>query len=91
MEPTEMQFGHDEANTEVAVRTHSVGSVTVTVCEKFDGVAGFSMDHRLTLGQAIQLRDFLNRHIDSLALEATGSNAQRSTDNPDQLASVELG
>lgn len=46
-------------------------------------------EYTLTLGQAIQLRDFLNRHIDELALKQTGSLAVRSSDDPKQLAAVE--
>lgn len=89
MPDTSMQFAHPDTNTELDVHTHQCGSVTLTVNEMYDGkvVAGFS--HHLTLGQNIQLRDFLNRHVDHFALGAVGSLAVRATDDPTQLASVE--
>lgn len=89
MPDTSMQFAHSNADTELDVHTHQQGSVTFTVNQMYDGkaVAGFS--YRLTLGQNIQLRDFLNRHIDHFALGAVGSLAVRATDDLTQLASVE--
>lgn len=83
---TEIQFGRDDQDT-----------TSLEVWTRPDGTVGFLTGHPegderyiATLGQAIQLRDFLNRHIDGLALAATGSLAVRSSDDPTQLASEEF-
>lgn len=83
---TEIQFGRDDQDT-----------TNLEVWTRPDGTVGFLTGHPegderyiATLGQAIQLRDFLNRHIDGLALAATGSLAVRSSDDPAQLASEEF-
>lgn len=83
---TEIQFGRDDQDT-----------TNLEVWTRPDGTVGFLTGHPegderyiATLGQAIQLRDFLNRHIDGLALAATGSLAVRSSDDPTQLASEEF-
>ena len=89
MQPTtEMQFGRDDSPSVTLVSAFADGQVTLTV--QNTEVPGHACDNELTLGQAINLRDFLNRHIDSLALAATGSLAVRATDDPAQLASEEL-
>lgn len=85
---TEMQFGRDDSPSQTLVSTFADGQVTITV--QNTEVPGHACDNELTLGQAIQLRDFLNRHIDGLALAATGSNACRASDDPTQLAAEEL-
>lgn len=90
MPDTGMQFEHTDASTQLDVHTHQQGSTTFTVNELYHGVAAASQSHRLTLGQVISLRDFLNRHIDHFALAATGSLAERSTDDPTQLSGEEL-
>lgn len=89
MPDTGMQFEHSDADTRLDVHTHQQGSATFTVNQTYQGEAVRGLSYRLTLGQVIHLRDFLNRHIDHFALEATGSLAMRSADEPTQLASVE--
>lgn len=84
----EMAFGNTATTTEAVVTTFSNGWVRVCVQPTGDEL-GEVADTGLTLGQAIQLRDFLNRHIDGLALQQIGSLAQRASDDPAQLASVE--
>lgn len=89
MQPTtEMQFGRDDSPTITIASAFADGQVTLTVQNQ--EVPGHACDNELTLGQTIQLRDFLNRHIDGLALAATGSNAVRASDDPTQLAAEEL-
>jgi hypothetical protein len=85
---SEMHFGRDDSPSETIASAFADGQVTITV--QNTEVPGHACDNELTLGQAIQLRDFLNRHIDGLALAATGSAAERSSDDPTQLAAVEL-
>lgn len=60
------------------------GTMILTVSSDVD-----TRSYRPTLGQVIHLRDFLNRHIDELALQRTGSLATRSSDDPAQLAATE--
>lgn len=84
----EMASGNTETATEVVVTAFSNGWVRVCVQPAGDD-HGEVADTGITLGQAIQLRDFLNRHIDELALKQTGSLAERSADDPAQLAAVE--
>ena len=84
----EMKFAREEADETVSVSSYPGGTVGLYV-ESTGSIYDAPGEHRLTLGQAIQLRDFLNRHIDELALKQTGSLAERSTDDPAQLASVE--
>lgn len=89
MQPTtEMQFGRDDSPTVTLATAFADGQVTITV--QNTEVPGHACDNELTLGQAIQLRDFLNRHIDGLALTATGSLAVRAADDSTQLAAEEL-
>lgn len=89
MQPTsEMQFGRDDSPTVTLATAFADGQVTITV--QNTEVPGHACDNELTLGQAIQLRDFLNRHIDGLALTATGSLAVRAADDNTQLAAEEL-
>lgn len=89
MQPTtEMQFGRDDSPSQTIASAFACGQVTITV--QNTEVPGHACDNELTLGQAIQLRDFLNRHIDGLALAATGSLAMRAADDPSQLAAEEL-
>lgn len=84
----EIQFGRDDSPSETIVSAFGdTGQVTITV--QNTEAPGHACDNELSLGQTIQLRDFLNRHIDGLALAATGSLAVRATDDPTQLASVE--
>lgn len=86
---TEMHFGRDDSPSETIVTAFAdSGQVTITVQDT--EVLGHACDNELSLGQAIHLRDFLNRHIDGLALAATGSLAVRSSDDPAQLASEEF-
>lgn len=85
---TEIQFGRDDSPSETIVYAFAdTGQVTITV--QNTEVHNHACDNELSLGQAIQLRDFLNRHIDGLALAATGSLAVRSSDDPSQLSSEE--
>lgn len=84
---SEMRFGRSDSPSETIVTAFDDGQVTITV--QNTEVEGHACDNELTLGQVIQLRDFLNRHIDMLALEHTGSRAVRSSDDPFQLAAVE--
>lgn len=89
MQPTsEMQFGRTDSPSVTIASAFLTGQVTITV--QNTEVPGHACDNELTLGQVIQLRDFLNRHIDSFALSATGSLAQRAADDSTQLASEEL-
>lgn len=81
---SEMQFGRSDDTDRLEVMNLSDGSVTTAIGDTAGG-----RSYKLTLGQAIQLRDFLNRHIDELALKQTGSLAVRSSDDPTQLAAVE--
>lgn len=86
---TEIQFGRDDSPSETIVSAFGdTGQVTITV--QNTEVPGHACDNELSLGQVIHLRDFLNRHIDGLALAATGSLAVRSSDDPAQLASEEF-
>lgn len=80
----EMQFGAEGQRETLFVRTFPDGRIEAAATDGYD-----HGECTLTLGQAIQLRDFLNRHIDGLALKQTGSLAQRASDDPTQLASVE--
>lgn len=81
---SEMKFGRSDRLSELSTEAFSDGEVNIEVA--FHGNARW---YTLTPGQAIQLRDFLNRHIDELALKQTGSLAVRSSDDPNQLAAVE--
>lgn len=85
---TEIVFGRSDSPSETLVSAFPDGQVTVTV--QNTEVPGHACDNELTLAQAIQLRDFLNRHIDGLALAATGSLAMRAADGSGQLAAEEL-
>lgn len=84
----EMKLTHEGAQETASVSSYSDGALGLCV-ESTRSIYDAPGEHKLTLGQAIQLRDFLNRHIDELALKQTGSLAVRSTDDPAQLASVE--
>lgn len=89
MQPTtEMQFGRDDSPTVTIVSAFADGQVTITVQNQ--EVPGHACDNELTLGQAINLRDFLNRHIDGLALAATGADASRSSDDPTSLPAISV-
>lgn len=81
---SEIQLARLGVDAELSVTAFDEGSMTFTLTRH-----GKSWAYSSTLGQAIQLRDFLNRHIDGLALQQTGSLAERSSDDPAQLASVE--
>ncbi|MDX0622856.1 hypothetical protein GOD54_23440 [Sinorhizobium medicae] len=89
-QPTaEMHFGREDSPSETIVSSFSdTGQITITV--QNTEAEGHACDNELTLGQAISLRDFLNRHIDGLALAATGSLAVRASDDPTQMAAVEI-
>lgn len=87
----EIQFARDDTRT----------GLTVASCETHAGIDLSLADHvhdevahlgqyPLTLAQAIQLRDFLNRHIDGLALQKAVSLAVRASDDPQQLAAEEI-
>lgn len=79
-----LELGVGVTETIVRVNTFSDGAINVVIRNE-----GVHVSPQFTLGQAIQVRDFLNRHIDELALQQTGSLAQRASDDPTQLASVE--
>lgn len=81
---SEMQFGREDCPTELSVASFKDGTAQFTL-----SAHGKMRAYHSTLGQTIQLRDFLNRHIDELALKQTGSLAERSSDDPAQLAAVE--
>lgn len=81
---TELQMGCNADRNVLSVRTYADGTAYITLSSP-NGWSNFDT----TLGQTIQLRDFLNRHIDELALKQTGSLAQRASDDPAQLAAVE--
>lgn len=81
---SELRMCQEGCPAELSVAAVSDGCVAFTLIQ--DGV---HRSYPTTLGQAIQLRDFLNRHIDGLALKQTGSLAERASDDPTQLASVE--
>lgn len=49
---------------------------------------GWTHYHTLPIQQVIQLRDFLNRHIDRFALQDLGADASRASDDPGQLPAV---
>lgn len=86
---TEIRFSNTASPTEIIFSAfNSDGGLTIT-CQNTE-VAGHACDGEMTLAQAIQARDFLNRHIDGLALAAVGSAAVRSTDDPTQLAAEEV-
>lgn len=80
----EIRMCQEGCPAELSVASIADGSVAFTLIQ--DGV---HRSYPTTLGQAIQLRDFLNRHIDELALQQTRSLAQRASDDPTQLAAVE--
>lgn len=82
---SEMQFGREDIPTVLEAATFSDGLVVFSTIFE----SRTTVHYPATLGQAIQLRDFLNRHIDELALKQTGSLAQRASDDPTQLAAVE--
>lgn len=79
-----LELGVGVTETIVRVNTFSDGAINVVIRNE-----GIHVSPQFTLGQTIQLRDFLNRHIDELALKQTGSLAERASDDPTQLASVE--
>lgn len=81
----ELGLAREDHLTSMSVGTYPDGTV-VTLLQLGSGTM---MYYPATLGQAIQLRDFLNRHIDELALKQTGSLAERASDDPTQLAAVE--
>lgn len=76
---SEMQFGDSGNVHELGVATHQCGGVLVEVSDDVE-----TLGYVMTLGQAIQLRDFLNRHIDGLARKQTCSLAARGIDDPNQ-------
>lgn len=81
---SETEFGRQGCPADFIVTRFEDGGVTFALRQD-----GKLRAYPATLGQAIQLRDSLNRHIDELALQQTGSLAQRASDDPTQLASVE--
>lgn len=81
---SEMQFAREGDRRTLTVCSYDDGSTMAFILD-----SSRSMKVPLTLGQTIQLRDFLNRHIDGLALQQIGSLAERASDDPAQLASVE--
>lgn len=88
-EPTaQMVFGRTDSPSQTLASAFDDGQVTITV--QNTEVGGHACDNELSLGQVIQLRDFLNRHIDSLAIQQTGSLAVRASDDPAQMAAEEL-
>lgn len=86
---TEIRFSNTASPSEIIFSAFNTdGGLTIT-CQNTE-VAGHACDGEMTLAQAIQARDFLNRHIDGLALAAVGSAAVRSSDDPTQLAAEEI-
>lgn len=81
----EMEFGRTDYEEELAVSATTNGEVDVQV--SWSGDARF---YTMTLAQSIQLRDFLNRHIDTLALASVGASTDRASDDPAQLPSEEV-
>lgn len=75
---SEMQFGSTDQGNSLVVESQDDGQLCVSVPED-------EAHHHLSLQQTIQLRDFLNRHIDSLAFGSIGASAERSSDDPTQL------
>ena len=89
MQPTtEMHFGRDDSPSVTTVSAFADGQVTITVQNQ--EVPGHACDNELVLAQVIQLRDFLNRQIDGLALTATGADASRSSDDPTSLPAISV-
>jgi len=89
MQPiTEMQFGRTDSPTVTIVSAFADGQVTITVQNQ--EVPGHACDNELALAQVIQLRDFLNRQIDTLALTATSADATRSSDDPTSLPAISV-
>lgn len=88
-----MMFYHPDTLTQLildeAPEGYPEGHLTVNLVDVVHDERAHLGNYPLTLGQAIQVRDFLNRHIDELALKQTGSLAERSSDDPTQLAAVE--
>lgn len=83
---SEIQFARtDDDTSNMQATAYRDGSVTFLT-----GFPDGDERYFATLAQTIQLRDFLNRHIDSLALQQTGSLAERSSDDPAQLSGEEL-
>lgn len=79
---TEMNFGRTDERMELDVGSYAGGEVRVAISASHNWE-----EYWLTLQQAIQLRDFLNRHIDTLALAGIGASTERSSDDPTQLPS----
>jgi len=82
---SEMQFGSTDQGTEFRAVSGDAGEVLVGVVRHHPHGLMLGHDHLLTLQQTIQLRDFLNRHIDTLALASIGAETVRSSDDPAQL------
>lgn len=66
------------------------GEVTVNLVSAVHDERTNLGSYPLTLAQAIQVRDWLNRRIDDLALTSVGSLAERASDDPTQLACTEV-
>lgn len=88
-----MIFYHPDTCTQLVIddspEGHPSGGLTVNLVSVIHDERMNLGSYPLTLGQTIQARDFFNRHIDSLALEAAGSLAARASDDPTQMASGE--
>lgn len=76
----EITFSHTEQEPRLLAESREGGEARILVAYP-DQWFGYA----LTLQQTIGLRDFLNRHIDSLALGSIGASTERSSDDPTQL------
>ena len=76
-----MQFARDDCDTST-LQVYTLEGGTVVFLTGFP-----EGDERYfaPLHQVVQLRDFLNRHIDTLALKSIGASAYRASDDPGQL------
>jgi hypothetical protein len=89
--PAELGLTRSDGVTTMTVATALQGgaitfSLANEVHDEFTALGRYSA----TLAQTIQLRDFLNRHIDGLALQQDGSLAVRASDAPEQMAGEEV-
>lgn len=80
----EMDFVRDEELFTLSATSFRDGELCI---DSAVGGADMRTGFCLTLQQTIQLRDFLNRHMDTLALNRIGASTERSSDDPAQLPS----
>ena len=84
---SEMQFANTDSLNEMVFEEQEFGGINAYVrgADETDEINYLDSSYQFTLQQIIQLRDFLNRHIDSLALGSIGASTERSSDDPTQL------